>query len=315
MTKLASTIRWNQYRILSRPIGGEIDLVIGEVGEGSPVALVTAGIHGDEGPWSALAINKMLKETNIDELLGVLRIVPVANPLAMEANIRCSPLDNLDLNRMFPGNLEGSYTEKLAEVLTTHALEDVDTVIDLHGGGSWSVNSFAFQFQKSEELARAFKPPFLADAVVRHNTLTGYAQGKGAKVTAIEMGGKCQNEEMWITRLAKGLRSALGVAGVMTSKFIDLDLPEPISVDATKILRPSTSGLFLPNVGAEAVGTIVTKGKVLGKLLDPITMETIQTFRAPFTKTALLLLRPMLAVVEEDAMTYVVAPPKEEFFG
>jgi hypothetical protein len=281
------------------------------VGEGSPEALVTAGIHGDEGPWGAWAIHKMLKGATLDELQGTLRIVPVANPLAMEADARCSPLDDLDLNRVIPGNPGGSHTERLADALTRHALGDAESVIDLHGGGSWCVNSFAFQFPGSEAMARAFQPPIFVDAKLRNSTLTGYARSRGARVTAVEMGGRCGDEEGWAARIAGGLRRALGVAGIMTFAPYEPGLPEPVKVGPTHVLRPSKSGIFSPVIGAKSVGTVVAGGTVLGRLLDPVTMEAMEVFEAPYPETAILLLRPRLAVVEEGAMTYVVASPEE----
>ena len=67
-----------------------------------------------------------------------------------------------------------------------------------------------------------------------------------------------------------------------------------------------------PGLGAKAVGTVVAGGTVLGWRLNPVTMETIEVFEAPYPETAILLLRPRLAVLEEGAMTYVVASPEEE---
>jgi hypothetical protein len=285
---------------------------VGEVGEGSPEALVTAGIHGDEGPWGTWAIHKMLEAATLDELKGTIRIVPVANPLAMEADARGSPLDDLDLNRAFPGNPSGSHTERLADAITRHALGDADSVIDLHGGGSWCVNAFGFQFPSGEDLAQAFQPPIIVDAKLRDSTLTGYARTRGARVTAIEMGGRCSDEEKWAARIARGLRRALGVAGVMVSAPYESGLPDPVKVGPTKVLRPSRGGIFSPVLGAEAIGTVLAGGTVLGRLLDPVSMETVEVFEAPYPETAVLLLRPRLAVLEGGAMTYVVASPEDE---
>lgn len=312
MTRLSDAVSWKRYPIPAGPAGGHIDLAVGEVGEGSPEALVTAGIHGDEGPWGAWAIHKMLEAATLDELKGTIRIVPVANPLAMEADARGSPLDDLDLNRAFPGNPSGSHTERLADVITRHALGDADSVIDLHGGGSWCVNAFGFQFPGGEDLAQAFQPPIIVDAKLRDSTLTGYARTRGARVTAIEMGGRCSDEEEWAARIAGGLRRALGVAGVLVSAPYESGLPDPVKVGPTKVLRPSRGGIFSPVLGAEAIGTVVAGGTVLGKLLDPVSMETVEVFEAPYPETAVLLLRPRLAVLEGGAMTYVVASPEDE---
>jgi len=312
LTRLSNAVTWKRYPIPAGPAGGQIDLAVGEVGEGSPETLVTAGIHGDEGPWGAWAIRKMLEAATLDELKGAIRIVPVTNPLAMEADSRGSPLDDLDLNRAFPGNPDGSHTERLADAITRHALGDADSVIDLHGGGSWCVNSFAFQFPGGEGLAQAFQPPIIVDAKLRDSTLTGYARARGARVTAIEMGGRCSDEEGWADRIGKGLRRALGVAGVMASAPFGSRLPDPVKVGPTKVLRPSRGGIFSPVLGARAIGTVVAGGTVLGRLLDPVSMETVEVFEAPYPETAVLLLRPRLAVLEGGAMTYVVASPEDE---
>ena len=312
MTKLSDAVSWKHYPIPAGTAGGKIDLAVGKVGEGSPEILITAGIHGDEGPWGAWAIRKMLEGATLDELQGTIRIVPVANPLAMEADARGSPLDDLDLNRAFPGNPEGSHTERLADAITRHALRDADSVIDLHGGGSWCVNSFGFQFPGGEDLAHAFQPPIIVDGRLRDSTLTGYARSKGARVTAIEMGGRCSEEEEWADRIARGLRRALGAAGAMTPVPIEAGLPDSVKVGPTKVLRPSRGGIFSPVLRAEAIGTVVAGGTVLGRLLDPVSMETVEVFEAPYPETAVLLLRPRLSVLEGGAMTYVVASPEDE---
>ena len=103
----------------------------------------------------------------------------------------------------------------------------------------------------------------------------------------------------------------MGVAGVMTSVPNEPGLPEPVKVGPTQVLRPSRGGIFSPGIGARAIGTVVAGGTVMGRLLDPVTMDTVEVFKAPFPETAVLLLRPRLAVVEEGAMTYVVASPEE----
>jgi predicted deacylase len=124
------------------------------------------------------------------------------------------------------------------------------------------------------------------------------------------MGGRSQFENDWAGRIAAGLRRALAAAGV-------LDLPDtraesvrpPVPVKPSTVLRPIQGGIFVPTVRADAVGTIVPGGTVLGHLVDPVTYAEVEVFRAPFAKTALMLLRPMIARVEGGAMTYVVSEP------
>lgn len=309
MTKLLELVKWEKYCISTDTVTAEKTLTIGRIGDARPTCLIVAGIHGDEGPWGAWAIRKLLEETNFDELLGSLILVPVANPLAMKSDSRNSPLDSLDLNRSFPGNAEGSNTEQIASILVNNAVEAADFIIDLHGGGSWCVNAFVFQFPDCKELSDAFGAPFIVEGKLRNNTLTGYARSRGTKVVAVEMGGRGKAEEDWAIRIAKGLRRALGVAGVLT--LTKEEVLKSIPVGETRVLVPDRNGIFAPELSEMDVGTIVKEGATLGRLLDPVSMEEVEVFKAPFSKTAILLLRPYLAYIEKGAMTYVVAPLKE----
>jgi len=242
-------------------------------------------------------------------------VVPVSNPLAMEADARCAPLDVLDLNRVFPGNPTGSHTERLAALLAEHAVAGADVLIDLHGGGSWCVNAFVFRNADAPEIADAFDAPFVVDqgsraAQMRGMGISGHAKSLGAKTTSVEFGGRSPDEARWAEHLATGLRRALGVIGLLRP---DPSLPaakhKAVLVKPTRVLRPSSGGLLIPEVDHTRIGTLVDEGTLLGTLVDPVTHETIEEFRAPFPRTALLLLRPTMSRLEGGAMTYVVSEP------
>jgi len=99
----------------------------------------------------------------------------------------------------------------------------------------------------------------------------------------------------------------LGVAGVLTA--IPGIAAPATAVGPSQVLRPGQGGIFVPELRADAVGTIVPGGTILGRLLDPVTYNEVETFTAPFAETALMLLRPTVARIEGGAMTYVVAEP------
>lgn len=311
MDSLREHLKWTRIPIPAGSAVGTLDLCIGEVGSGGPLALITAGVHGDEGPWGAWALHHLLETTDLSELRGTLRVVPVSNPLAMQADLRNAPVDQLDLNRVFPGSPSGSYSEALAHTLTIHALDGASVVIDLHGGGSWCVNSFVFRMEGGEILSDVIPAPFVVKAPDRTVTLTGYARSKGAVTTAIEMGGRSVQEAVWARRIADGLRRALAAAGIIEPAYpLDPLLTPAQLVGETTVLRPKAGGIFRPDAGITSLGTIVPKDTVLGRMLHPVTHDVLEEFRAPFEQTALLLLRPMLAQIEGGAMTYVVAQPE-----
>lgn len=304
---LYDQLRWREHELPSHAANGHTSLYVGETGETGETATLVAGVHGDEGPWGALALRQLLREP-AHILKGRLRVVLAANPLALEADARNAPLDHLDLNRSFPGDLGGSHTEVLAATLRAE-LGGSALVVDLHGGGSWCVNAFAFRFEGSEALAAEIGAPFVVDAPEKASTLTQYARAQGARAVAVEMGGRSRDEAVWQNRVADGLLRVLDRAGVVRAARPLEPSPASIPVASVDVLRPRTGGLFVPTLREEAVGTVVTRDTELGRLLHPHTLAPLETFTAPFSQTALLLLRPHTCVLEGGAMTYVVAKP------
>lgn len=306
---LSEHIQWQNIQLPGLASETNLTLAIGTVGQGAPISVITAGVHGDEGPWGAWAIHQMLDSIPLENLKGTIRVIPVANPLAMQADLRNAPVDQLDLNRAFPGHAEGSYTERVADLIVQNVLQDADYVIDLHGGGSWCVNAFVFEMENSQMLSDAIDAPFVVRAPDRSVTLTGYAKSQGARVTAIEMGGQSQYEADWSHRLATSLIRALQAVNVIEGVDVEAKTGDAIALGDSKVLRPHMGGIFMPIVKADQVGKVVEAGTILGHVLDPVTHQIKETFVAPFPQTAIMLLRPTLCHIEGGAMTYVLAKP------
>lgn len=307
MSTLYDHLAWTTHAIPSHAATGHVELHVGEVGDGDRVATLVAGVHGDEGPWGALAVQRLLARP-LDTLQGRLRVVLAANPLALEADARNAPLDHLDLNRSFPGNSRGSHTEVLAYTLR-RVIAGSSLVADLHGGGSWCVNAFAFSFPGDEDLAAEVGAPFTVAAPGTKGTLTDDARSGGARVVALEMGGRSRDEFRWRDRIADGLARVLQHQEFLTESGV-VPAPTSVPVGATAVLRPRVGGVFIPTLREDKVGTVVAGGTELGRLLHPHTLRLLETFDAPFERTALLLLRPHVCVLEGGAMTYVVAEPR-----
>jgi uncharacterized protein len=308
---LVESMRWSSYKLPAGASVGEISFSVGTVGSGKPIGLLVAGLHGDEGPWGAWAIRKFLEKISIDDLRGTLRVIPVSNPTGFEAGKMNSPLDIVpfDLNRVFPGDAEGLHTERAAALITKYGLEGADVIVDVHGGGNWCVNSFVASFPQSEDLASAIGAPFITPRQPIANTLTGYAHGKGAKVVLLEMGGIGSVEEKWADRIADGIERALNVAGIIKTSNVRPQSTSRI-MGLTKVVRPSKGGIYLPELRDTAVGTIVPQGTVIGRLLDPVTGNVVETFTAPFKETGLLLLRPTMINVDGATVLGIIAEPK-----
>ncbi|MFQ5704210.1 MAG: succinylglutamate desuccinylase/aspartoacylase family protein, partial [Gemmatimonadales bacterium] len=118
--------------------GGEIALVlhdvVGGLGDG-PTVGICAAIHGNEPTGTKIVIDVARQLADLD-FRGRLLLLPVANPPAFQANSRHTPIDDLNLNRVFPGNPDGWFTEQLAHTITDQFLNEIDVLIDLHSGGT-----------------------------------------------------------------------------------------------------------------------------------------------------------------------------------
>ncbi len=310
MKTIYESLRWHEARITAHAASQYIPLKYAEVGSDGPRATLVAGTHGDEGPWSSVAI-KMLCQHPAARLTGRLRVILTANTLAAEVERRNSWIDSpnaIDLDGVFPGDANGSHTNRLAAALAP-LIADSDAVIDLHGGGTWCVNAFVKQFDGSEQLAADIGAPFITKAPNKPGGLTTYARSLGIKVVNVEVGGRCSKEIYWAERNTRGLERALHHLGVLA-----LDAPpspaEPaVHVGATEAIRARVGGIFVPTMREDTVGTIVPAGNAMGKVLDLHTLADLQVFTAPYEQTAMLLLRPQICTVEGSALMYVLARP------
>ena len=101
-------------------------------GAKGPVAVVTANVHGDECGGVG-AILRLIPALETRLVRGTVHLYPTLNPEGLERRSRKVPEDDQDLNRLFPGDAEGSPSERLAHsVWTDLSARQPDVVIDLH---------------------------------------------------------------------------------------------------------------------------------------------------------------------------------------
>lgn len=118
------------------PGGTELELpvLVAEGRETGPTLALLAGVHGDEYE-GIRAIPELLRELDMSELVGRVIAVPICNVPAYQSATRCSPIDGLNLARVFPGRADGTLTERIAHVVTEQVIAHADFLIDLHSAG------------------------------------------------------------------------------------------------------------------------------------------------------------------------------------
>src|SRR4029077_10965541 len=119
-----------------------------------PCLVIVAGIHGDESE-GVLALMELWSELDPASFTGCVVLGPVANPPAFAAHRRTSPLDGLDLNRIFPGKADGSPSERLAHRLFNSVLRHSDFLFSFHSWYSAGVVLPYVEFKQNIATARA----------------------------------------------------------------------------------------------------------------------------------------------------------------
>ena len=97
-----------------------------------PCLAVVAGVHGDEAEGIS-ALFALSHSLDLSSFRGHLLLIPIANPLAFGASQRRTPIDGLDLNRIFPGKPNGTPSERLAHSLFGLVRSNAQFLMTLHG--------------------------------------------------------------------------------------------------------------------------------------------------------------------------------------
>ncbi len=221
---------------------GLIQIPISVIRNGNgPTALLTGANHGDEyeGP---IALQSLALELRSSETNGSVIIVPYMNYPAFRAARRLSPLDGLNMNRVFPGKPDGTPTEKIADYLLTELVPLADFVLDFHSGGK-SLDFIPFAAahlldDTSQEAAciaamRAFGAPYSMtlreiDAVGMFDTFVEEA-GKIFVSTELGGGGSATARSVQIAR--RGAENFLKHAGILAGEIAETD---SVSIDTTQ---------------------------------------------------------------------------------
>lgn len=99
-----------------------------------PVLFVNAGVHGGEYP-AVEAVIRLGKTLDPKKISGTVILMPVLNLPAFRARTPfVCPIDNVNPNRVFPGDPTGSYSEQMTHALISEFVVRADAYVDLHGG-------------------------------------------------------------------------------------------------------------------------------------------------------------------------------------
>jgi predicted deacylase len=266
-----------------------IPIAVAKRGKG-PTILLTGGVHGDEyeGP---LVLSRLMQNLEKLEVAGRIIIVPSVNHPAHLAASRVSPIDEVNLNRCFPGSPDGTITEVIAFYVTSVLLPLADYVIDMHSGGS-SLNYLPILFApiwddgpkkaETERLVAAFAPPRVAYFNSRYapdgedRVFGNVADKNDCHFLTGEFGGGSTVNLDGRAMLERGTYGVLRELGIVRGGGPEAAPAESIKRPETRRLTLDDPGLFAfaPCAGtfepAFALGDEVAAGALAGRIYDPV---------------------------------------------
>jgi uncharacterized protein len=269
-----------------------------------PTLGLTAGIHGDE-PLGCETVRRVLEAVDPDTLAGTIVALPVVSPYAYQALSRNTPPDMSNLNRVFPGSRDGTFSDILAATACETMLERAEHVVDFHSGGNFATVDYVYIHDDDAELARAFGCELLYRGPSFPGSFGDHARRRGVPTVVSELGGGQQRTAHY---LDKGVRGALNVMRHLRMLEGDVELPERQRiVTEMRVIRPHHGGVLLSRHGAAELGQVIAGGDELGRLISPFTFEELEIIRAPFEQSILVLTREPITNVEVGDYGYMVA--------
>lgn len=264
--------------------------IVHGTGDGPVLALI-AGTHGYEYP-GITALQRVRKSLDPREVSGTIIMVHIANlPSFLGRSIYRSPVDGKNLNRMYPGDPNGSLSQRIAHLVTSEVIDRAGYLIDLHAGdGNEALRPFVYMpvtgetelDEASKGLAMAFgldhivvdKAPLRSreDSVYTDQT----ALVRGIPAITTETGQMGLNDDYWVDMATDGIFNVLRHLDMIPG---DEKLNEGVTwLTDYEVIKSPHAGIFRAEVRD---GYHIAKGGKLGVLLDFFGDE-IEEIRAPF---------------------------------
>lgn len=268
----------------------EIPFCINSGREDGPTLVITAGIHGSEYPGIEAAVRTM-RDTTPEMIRGTLVVFPCVNIPGFEAcEANVNPIDRINLNRIFPGDPNGTFSHLIVGKLLAEVSRVADYQLDLHGGDfTEKLKPFAIfntsgvqeVDDKSKQMAFWYDTEFVWDSDVRvgySGTFSDALAKKRIPAIVAEAGylGTYNDEE--INQHLHGIANIMKGIGMLPGKP-EVRTKEQHVLKETWVLSTTRGGLFYPFLQP---GTAIKKGQKIGEIKN-LRGEVVEELLAPAT--------------------------------
>jgi predicted deacylase len=299
--------------------GTRIPVSVAHGAKDGPILALIAGTHGYEYT-SIIALPRVLARLDPARMSGSVILVHIANPPTFYGRRIYYGPDGKNLNRMYPGDPNGTISERIAFAITNQVIEKATHLIDMHcGDGNESLRPYSYWMLSgndavdaaSREMVLAFGLDHIVIDRTRpsdpkksiYTSTTATVRGKPA--ITVESGGMGLTDEASVAAQEAGALSMIHHLGIMDAPSVKVT--NAIWYDKTEVLRSPVTGMWRPVVDQK---DSVAKDALIGRILDPFG-NVLREIRAPFAGELLYVVATP-PVTEGEPLAFVAQVKREE---
>lgn len=243
------------------------------VSEGKTL-VVTAGVHGCEYVGVETA-KRLWQSLNPAEMTGQVIILPLINANGFYQGAKqIMPEDGENLNRMFPGDMAGNLSQKVAYVIEREIYPHADFLVDLHGGDcNEEMTPLVFfpvaakeEVNEKARLAASILPVDYRVRSTAKNGLYSYATQKGIPALLLEIGGEGRWHEAEVEQCEESVYQLMRHLNILEVKDSEVNgNPAQKEIVKASYEESEVNGFWYPKI---KLGQKVVEGEVLGQICD-----------------------------------------------
>ena len=281
-----------------------------EVTDNTKRISIVTGTHGDElnGQYVCYKLIERIKK-HPDKLKGIVDVYPSINPLGIDTGSRGIPMNDLDMNRVFPGTEDGAMAEHVAYKIIQDIIGS-DMCVDVHSSNLFikevpQVRLSPENYDKLLPYAKLMNADIiwaLSSSAYLESSLANCLNMFGVPALVVEMGAGSRITREYARQTLEGIFRLMKELGIWEGEVAEVKKPIIAMPGDVSAIHANRSGLFI--LEDAQIGVYINKGDNIGKIVSPLTGEILEQIVAP-KKGYLLTLREHPVVYKGGIMARV----------
>ncbi|MCM1308133.1 MAG: M14 family metallopeptidase [Butyrivibrio sp.] len=250
------------------------------------ISIVT-GTHGDElnGQYVCYKLIERIRREP-ENLTGTVDVYPSINPLGIDTGSRGIPINDLDMNRVFPGNDSGAMAEHIAYKIIQDIIGS-DMCVDVHSSNIFirevpQVRLSPENYDSLLPYARLMNADIiwaLSSSAYLESSLANSLNMFGVPSIVVEMGAGSRITREYARRMLDGIFMLMKELGIWQGSVAPVKEPIIAAPGGVSAVHAERSGLFI--LDDTKIGVDISEGRRIGKIVNPLTGDVLEEIVSP----------------------------------